>query len=96
MQNSVEIRGFILDLNSSEWQKENQDFTIVFTVFKRGTSKEEDLSQNVRTAEISTGQFRYSNKAFDEELIMLPEFVFKVGCRQLIHITKHFVTVFNT
>jgi hypothetical protein len=34
MQHSMEIRGFILDLNSSERQKENKVITIVFTVLR--------------------------------------------------------------
>jgi hypothetical protein len=34
MQHSMEIRGFILDLNSSEWQKGNQDLTINFIMLR--------------------------------------------------------------
>ena len=34
MQHSMEIRGFVIDFNSSEWQKENQVITIVCTVLR--------------------------------------------------------------
>jgi hypothetical protein len=34
MQHSIEIRGFILDLNSSGWQKENQVIAVVCTVLR--------------------------------------------------------------